>query len=65
MAQTLGIAIMTIGIISILGYVTGDMRFADWTNSTPMALNTAIQSVLIGIIFYIFDKRIKTLEEKK
>jgi hypothetical protein len=43
-----------IGMMSVAGYVFNISKLYNWNGQTPMAINTAVACVLIGI-YIIYD----------
>ena len=48
------ISIITISIISLLGYLLKTTRMYDW-GYTPMAINTAASFFLVGIVLFLIN----------
>lgn len=46
-----GVSVVCIALLSILGYVFGQQRFYSWNGGIGMAVNTAVEFVLVGLGF--------------
>jgi len=48
--QILGAISAAIGLLSIAGYITGIKWFYNWYGTTKMALNTAVEFTIQGLV---------------